>query len=108
MSNYSAGNEYVRHISTLSAGAIALQVGFLEKVFPHPQWKPLIAVSIISFTISIGSALRVHWFILESKVGGLTVEAVIQGGRFVRLMSWSFGIGLIVAVVFSLRNLFAL
>ena len=44
---------YLRHLNTLSSGAIILQIGFLEKVFPHPEWKFLIAISLTSFVASI-------------------------------------------------------
>jgi len=51
------GFSFVRQVITFSAGAIALQIGFLEKIFPHPKWKGLIAVSVGSFTLAIVSAV---------------------------------------------------
>ena len=108
MSNEGSGFSYIRHLTTLSAGAIVLQIGFLEKLFPHPQWKKLVAVSIVSFTISIVSGLFTQWYLMGMKNLGVTESRLNRGGFFMLLLRWSFGIGLISAVIFSLKNLSAI
>jgi hypothetical protein len=110
MSNESQGSglSYIRHLTTLSAGAIVLQIGFLEKLFPHPQWKKLVVVSILSFTVSIVSGLFTQWYLMEMKNLGVTDRTLQRGGCFVMLLRWSFGVGLVSAVVFSLKNLSAI
>lgn len=102
------GFSFLRHVSTLSAGAITLQIGFLEKIFPHPKWKALIAVSIISFTASIISAVVGQWAMLGIINVGPTEGHKNLGGCSVVLMWATFILGLLSGVVFSLVNMFRL
>ena len=85
-----------------------LQIGFLEKLFPHPQWKRLVVVSILSFTVSIVSGLFTQWYLMEMRNLGVTTWTLNRGGFFMVLLRWSFGVGLVSAVVFSLKNLSAI
>jgi len=102
------GFSFVRHVITLSAGAIALQIGFLEKIFPHPKWKALIAVSVGSFTLSIVSAVISEWALLAIMTDGPTERWKTFGGCFVILMGASFVVGLISGVFFALVNMLLL
>jgi hypothetical protein len=83
----------LRHVTTLSAGAIALQIGFLEKLFPNPKYKALVAVSIIAFTASILSSVISQWGLL-SFLGHKSLEKGTKTGCFVILMWLGFIIGL--------------
>lgn len=49
--------EHTKHITTLSAGSIVAIVTFYEKLGAQKDWKILIAVSLMSFVISIVSGL---------------------------------------------------
>ena len=104
----SPGFSFLRHLSSLSAGGIVLQIGFIEKVFPHPQWKAWIAVSIISFTASIVFSVVSQWSMLGIMNVGPTEGFMNVGGFAVVLMWITFVFGLIVAVAVSLKNLFQL
>ena len=80
--------EYLRHLATLSAGAIALQIGFVEKLFPHPKFRALVAVSIIAFTGCILSSIATQWGLLGF-IGRHSREQdhgrEVFGQRFLRL-----------------------
>jgi uncharacterized membrane protein len=97
--------EYLRHLTALSAGAIVLQVGFLEKLFPDPKYKALVAISIVSFTGAIVSSVITQWGLL-SFLGHKSVEKGLKTGCFVILMWLGFLVGLLTAVSFALINLF--
>ena len=49
--------EYIRHLNTLSTGALVLIIGFLEKILTNPEWKILVVISIGAFILSIVSAV---------------------------------------------------
>ena len=97
--------DYLRHMNTLSAGAIALQVGFLEKLFPHPKYKALVAVSVIAFTASILCSIITQWGLL-SYLGHKNPEKTDYAGCSVLLLWVTFAVGLLTAVAFALINLF--
>jgi hypothetical protein len=97
--------EYLRHITTLSAGAIVLQIGFVEKLFPYPKWRALVAISIISFTASILSSVLTQWKLL-SFLGYKSTQGSTAAGCFVILMWLGFIVGIVSAVTFALINLF--
>ncbi len=97
--------KYLRHLTTLSAGAIVLQVGFLEKLFPAPQYKALVAVSVVAFTGSILSSVVTQWALLSYLADG-SVKHDTKAGCLVILMWMGFLVGLVTAVAFALINLF--
>ncbi|HEV7744814.1 MAG TPA: hypothetical protein VGO56_07445 [Pyrinomonadaceae bacterium] len=99
---------FLRYVGTLSSGAIALQIGFLERVFPHPKWKALVAISIILFTAAIIGAVVSQWALLGMVNVAPTESRRTWGGCFMVVMWASFVLGLTLAVVFSLINLFTL
>lgn len=98
--------EYLRHLTSLAAGAIVLQVGFLEKIFPSPKYKALVAISIISFTATILASIITQWGLL-SFLSHKDRDKGTKYGCFVILMWASFIVGTLTAVSFALINLFA-
>ena len=56
--------DYLKQFITLSTGSIILQTAFLEKIFPHPKWKGLIAASLISLTACLISAVGIYTALL--------------------------------------------
>jgi hypothetical protein len=102
--------EYLRHITSLSAGAVALQIGFTEKLFPYPKFRALVAISIISFTGSILCSVFTQWgllgFIGRQSRGQINEPADDRTGVFTILMWAGFILGLVAAVLFALINLF--
>lgn len=101
--------EYCRHLTALSAGAIVLQVGFLERLFPHPRFKALVAISILAFTGTILASLLAQWFLLRFVGADSPLEAQRDGniaGGATAFMWVCFSVGLLTAVLFALINLF--
>jgi hypothetical protein len=85
-----------------------LQVSFLEKLFPYPKYIALVAISIISFTLSILMSVATQWGLLSFiGYGSRSNERVAEwSGCSVILMWWGFIVGLLSAVAFALINLF--
>jgi hypothetical protein len=98
--------EYLRHLTILAAGAIVLQVGFLEKLFPNPRYKGLVAASIIAFTLTILASVLTQWGLL-SYMGHKDAEKASKTGCYMILLWAFFVIGVLTAVSFALINLFA-
>ena len=99
-------SSYLKHVTGLSAGAIVLQIGFVEKLIPYPKIRLLLAVSLISFTVAIVSSTAVQWYLLESvRSEG---KDVLWPGVLAVLMGLCFILGLVTAVVFALINLFSI
>ncbi len=104
--------EFIKHLTTLSTGAIVLQIAFLEKVFPHPHWKAFIAVSLLSFTLSIVASGVAYTTLLPAGrsrwlFGPITTgEMVGLFGIWVSLLGVLLGI--LNLVIFALKNLFTL
>lgn len=46
-------HDYLKHLTTLSSGSILIVATFLDRLFPKPAWKSLVAVAIISFLVSL-------------------------------------------------------
>jgi DMSO/TMAO reductase YedYZ heme-binding membrane subunit len=102
--------EYLKHLTTVSTGAILLLVAFLEKIFKQPEYKPAIAVSLVSFLVSIMLCAMAQTSIIEKasekkneswrdKVQNLTVTLCL-------LALLCFIVGMISLVIFGLKNLF--
>jgi hypothetical protein len=45
--------DYVKHITTLDTAAIVLLTTLLEKIFLHPEWKPLVVIAMMGFLMSL-------------------------------------------------------
>jgi hypothetical protein len=102
-----SGHSFLRYIGTLSTSAIVLQIGFLEKVFPHPKWKALLAISICGFTAAVVFAVFGEWSLLGLK-NARTEGMATFGGCAVILMWVAFLVGLLSGVILALKNLFQL
>jgi hypothetical protein len=98
--------ESMKHLTTLNTGSILLLVTFIEKLFSNPSWKGLIAVSLISFVVSIMCSVS---SMLQS------ANHVKHSGRFPRLETgvkttiyysalFTFVVGLAGLVAFALKN----
>jgi hypothetical protein len=102
--------DYVKHFSALSTGSILLQITFLEKIFVHPRWKVLMAVSPLSFTSSlVGSTVAFTIFTAESWVTARPfwrgqVAITIRATCLV-VMWLGFLWGIVALSIFALRNL---
>jgi hypothetical protein len=97
--------DYLKHVTTLSTGSLVLEIGFLEKAFPNPQWKSLAALSLISFVLSIVASVRVYAGILNSRSRRVNPAEtkVLKSGSY---LSWmGFLLGIILLSLFGLKNL---
>ena len=105
---YTTAFDYLKHISSLCTGSILLIVAFLEKLFSNPEWKFLIAVSLVSFLTCIigtigGQAAVIEFIDKEATVAKWAKP--LAGVSFATV--WMFFIvGLLSLVVFALKNLY--
>ena len=102
--------EYLKHLTTISTGSILLLVAFLDKIFTQPKCKSAIAVSLISFLLSIILCAISQATIIEkaSEKDNLSWRNKIQNltvGLFLFALL-SYVIGVISLVVFGLKNLY--
>lgn len=102
--------EYLRHLTTLSTGSIILLSAFLEKLFPHPSWKGLVAVSLISFMLSIVASIVGYTVIIASSSSLVSKSQVSEKernvGAFGIIITWlGFLIGIISFTIFAVKNL---
>lgn len=104
---------YLKHLTTLSTGALALQIAFLEKIFPHPKWKAFVVISLVSFTVSIVWSASTYMAVIVLTVRARLSSAErafsvkIARGSFLTAYI-GFLLGIIAIVIFVLRNLFTL
>jgi hypothetical protein len=100
--------DYIKHMTTLSTGSILLQLAFLEKVFAQPKWKPLVVVSLVSFSASIIGAVVVHTTLMGTHIDSAKWSRPEK--RFVAfglLSVWlGFLFGIVTLVLFAVKNLF--
>jgi len=107
--------DYFKHLATLSTGSIFLQILLLEKVFVQSEWKPLIAVSLISFTFCIIGTVFAQTLALTRGVAvrwtGLNLFRFSTARLIIEALSliimWStFLLGMIALTTFVLKNLY--
>jgi hypothetical protein len=96
-----------KHLTTLSTGSILLLITFLEK-FTEPQWRPLIAVSLLGFTACTVLAFGTMLVLSDSvfKIAEETESGSRIGAMGFTLSLASFLIGIASLVVFALKNLY--
>lgn len=105
---YTTAFDYLKHISSLCTGSILLIMAFLEKLFKNPEWKFCIAISIVSFLISVIASVAAQASVIEQ------IDHPDRVGKWsLPLMNWSFiGVwfffllGLISLTIFALVNLY--
>ena len=98
-------HDYLKHLTTLSTGSILLIVAFLEKLFPNPEWKFLVAVALLGFTIVIVLALLLQFFVLQDMDPDTPSFETIARPCFLTLAG-SFLVAITSIVVFAFKNLF--
>lgn len=101
---------HLKHVTTLSTGSIFLQVGFLEKVFPHPKWKAFVVLSLLFLTTSIAlAAYSMEMAVNLSAPKPLPNEHfAFASERGARARKWAwrmFLYGMIAALFFAIKNL---
>jgi formate hydrogenlyase subunit 3/multisubunit Na+/H+ antiporter MnhD subunit len=98
----------MKHLTTLNTGSVLLLVTFLEKLFSSPRWRALVAVSLVSFVISILCSVSSMF---------QSANHIKYSGKFRRLETRiknvayyfslvTFLVGIVSLVIFALRNLY--
>ena len=102
--------DYLKHLSTISTGSIVLLAAFLEKIFAQPRWKPLIAVSVAGFLVTVVASVVTYSVMVLSfpRPGIETKKWEKDLVIFAILFTWlGFFSGVISLAVFIVKNLFA-
>ena len=100
LESYRAERDFYKHLTTLSTASVILIATFLEKVFPNPEWKELVNISLSGFAVSVvgcavmyalavldtDSELSLHAQMPTRWVGWLPITAGL-GGFFVGIAS---------------------
>ncbi len=102
--------EYLKHLTTISTGSILLLVAFMDKIFTQPEWKTSIAISLVSFLLSIILCAISQATIIEkaSEKDDLKWRNKIQNftvGLFLFALL-SYVVGVVSLVVFGLKNIY--
>lgn len=102
--------DYLKHLTTVSTGAILLIVAFLEKIFKQPEYKLAVAVSLVCFMITIILCAIAQASIIEkaSEKENLEWRNTVQNLTVILFLFalLSFVVGMISLVIFGLKNLF--
>jgi hypothetical protein len=53
LESYRAERDFYKHLTTLSTASVVLIATFLVKVFPNPDWKELVNISMSGFAVSV-------------------------------------------------------
>lgn len=110
LASYNQEQDFLKHLTTLSTGSIILMVTFLEKLFANPEWRFLVGISLIAFTLSIVGSLSLHFqsFLdLESD----PTKPLSRGQGFFVWVSFlaaigGFLVGLVTLVTFAFKNFY--
>lgn len=103
----------IKQLTTLSTGSIFLIIGFLEKLFPTPEWKFLVGIALLAFSLTILLNLmlsRVVAFNLAKLVHG-DIENLNQRSLLKLVFATVFApilfyVGIISVIIFAFKNLF--
>ena len=104
--------ESMKHLTTLSTGAIVLMVTFLEKLFSsNREWTALIGAALISFVLSIVTSASALVQINNLLTSVFTLHADMHWRDKFRMWTnvvafTSFVIGIILLVIFAFKNLY--
>ncbi len=102
----------IKHLTTLSTGALILMVAFLEKLFAKDQeWKALIGVGLICFTVTTITAMSsmLQAATIMSSTLTLDERAVIQEKlriAFNVIAFLFFIVGTVALCIFAFKNLY--
>lgn len=104
-------NDYVNNINTLSTGSIVILVTFIEKVFTKPCGKWLVAVSLISFLISVIGGVSIKTDVTLDTYLEFDMSLPSKRHENIEFYSWlmfmiGFLLGLISLAIFGVINLF--
>jgi len=109
LESYKQEQDFLKHLVSLSTGAILLLVTFLQDLFKKPLGKSLVWWTLLGFTLSIVGSLFVHFFSImdvnrkvENKI---STKYPFTGVFFTLLCFGGFLTGLVSLVIFTLKNM---
>ena len=97
----------LKHLTTLSTSIVVVLAAFLDKLFTSPAWKPVAAASIVCLLATVFIGVTAMLF---SAIGTMNIESTGSTHMAHRVLRWmgfgfySFVLGLLLLVVFFLRN----
>jgi len=95
----------MKHLTTLSTGAIIILATFLEKVFMNPTWKCLIAITLVSFLISILFAVFSMMYVSDV-ISKINKKIMICLCITYSISGISFIVGISCLVIFTIHNFY--
>lgn len=109
LESYRAERDFYKHLTTLSTASVILIATFLDKVFPNPEWRDLVNISLSGFAVSVvGCAIMYSLAVLDTDselslhkqmptrwVGWLPITAGLGG----------FFVGIAALAAFAIHNL---
>jgi hypothetical protein len=97
-------HDYLKHLTTLSSGSILIVATFLDRLFPKPAWKSLVAVAIISFLVSLTATVFMSTVLVVNMGGEDDYDRLLAVLFFLSVMG--FVAGMISLGAFTVLNLF--
>lgn len=109
---YKSMHEFLRHLSTLSTGAILILSAFMKHVFATPIWKSALAISVFCFLITVVASVASYLFILkflprESPKRNLVKWEINVFAYSFMIALVSFALGMVSLALFLIRNILA-
>lgn len=102
-------SDYLKHLTTLSTGAVVLIATFLEKFAPHPHWRAAVIVSLLGFLAAIlGSVAAMTGLAMDAAAAGTEASGDwVDGMQVLGVMAtWlGFVVGITALTIFALKNL---
>jgi hypothetical protein len=109
LESYRAERDFYKHLTTLSTASVVLIATFLVKVFPNPDWKELVNISMSGFAVSVvGCAVMYALAVLDTDS-----ELSLHKQMPTRWVSWlpitaglgGFFVGIATLAAFAIHNL---
>ena len=109
LESYRAERDFYKHLTTLSTASVVLIATFLVKVFPNPDWKELVNISLSGFAVSVvGCAVMYALAVLDTDS-----ELSLHKQMPTRWVSWlpitaglgGFFVGIATLAAFAIHNL---
>jgi hypothetical protein len=105
--------DFIKHLTTISAGSILLIIGFLEKLFPVPQWKLFVIISLVAFALTILACMNAARLLAfnfakfaRKSQDNLTASLVTQFAISLWVAPSLFALGVWSMMIFAFKNLF--
>jgi|WetSurMetagenome_2_1015567.scaffolds.fasta_scaffold818177_1 hypothetical protein len=113
MKGFELSYDSIKHLTTISTGSILLIIGFLEKLFPKPEWKFLVGIALLTFALTILANLALcrlisfnFEYLFERNLVEFGKKNAIKFMAYTILGPLFFYIGIISLITFAFKNLF--